>query len=64
MSLDITKEKTADEIKQLSTSHIESSNEMIELRNFVTTKMEETRQFVSEFEEQTMDKLDNGSGIV
>jgi len=37
---------------------------MIELRNFVTTKMEETRQFVSEFEEQTMDKLDNGSGIV
>jgi len=37
--------------------HKEVADELIELRNFVTTRLEENRQFMKEFEEQTNDRL-------
>lgn len=57
MSLDISRERSADELKQVSTMQQEINNEMVEMRNFVTTKLDENRQFMSEFEDQTNDLL-------
>jgi len=37
--------------------HKEVADELIELRNFVTTRLEENRQIMNEFEEQTNDRL-------
>ena len=42
--------------------HKEVADELIELRNFVTTRLEENRQIMNEFEEQTNDRLQHGGG--
>jgi hypothetical protein len=43
----------------MSSVQIDLNNEMVELRSFMTSKLEENRQIMSEFEEMTMDRLDN-----
>jgi hypothetical protein len=47
MTLDIARSKSTDELKQLSVSQQEMSNELVEIRNFVTNKLEENRQIMS-----------------
>lgn len=64
MSLDISRERSADELKQVSTMQQEINNEMVEMRNFVTTKLDENRQFMSEFEDQTNDLLQQSGATI
>ena len=47
MSLDIAREKSSGEMKEALELHREVANELVELRNFVTTRLDENRQFVN-----------------
>ena len=63
--MEVNKEKSAEEVRQLTASTEDHSNEISELRGFVSDKLEETRQLMSEFEEQTLERLEgnNSSGV-
>ena len=47
MTLDITKERSSDEIKNAIEMHQQVSNELVELRSYIATRLEENRQSIN-----------------
>ena len=54
MGLDIARQKTAEDVKQVSLVQQQFSHQIAELSSFITARLEENRQIISEFEEQAV----------